>query len=67
MEDIHLPVELKKILEQGEVTIKVKKFGIIVKSKENTIKDIIGKVKLRKKVNVEKELKERLEHDIETY
>ena len=50
MEDIHLPVELRKVLEQGKITIKVKKFGIVVKSKENTIKDIIGKVKLRKKL-----------------
>jgi len=67
MKNIQLPQELRNILERGKVTIRVKNFGVVVKPKENTIKDIIGKVKLKKKVDIENNLKRRFEHDTETY
>jgi hypothetical protein len=65
---IPIPEELKPIMKPGtKVLVRVERFGMIVSPVTDPIEDLIGCVRLKKPVNIEKQLDERFEDETEIY
>ena len=65
---IPVPEEFKEIIKPGtKVLIRAEKFGIIIRPKIDPIKDMVGILSTKKRINVEKELDERFEYAKEIY
>lgn len=61
--EIPIPNELKSIMRPGtKVTMRIERFGLVVRPKIDPIDDMIGSLSVKKRVDVEKELDERFEY-----